>query len=334
MTFLGLVYPILAGAMLACIIIWLFINPKPGIFVFILLFAAGYKNNKAIFAARTSGAFNLQKDPSTLRVLHWNVKNFSDNSHKAESPTAERRGMLNYIREVNPDVILLQEYLDVTGDKFYSNNKVLSDTLGYKYAYTSNDKVDIRGGVTTAYGCAIFSKYPLSNVRHFPFGDPCFSKSLTYANVNFKGRMFRLATTHLCSFNLGSPKDNAEFFGRVDGDFILHSSQFEKLMHFDSIHAKQAIFARKLLDTSHLPIILTGDLNSVPGSYAYHIIKGKLQDAFVKKGSGFGRTFTGLFATLRIDYIFADQQFQVKQYTSPKLYLSDHFPVVADIKWK
>jgi len=46
----------------------------------------------------------------------------------------------------------------------------------------------------------------------------------------------------------------------------------------------------------------------------YFNIKGDLQDAFLKKGFGIGAPFSGLSPTLRIDYIFADQNFKIEQF--------------------
>jgi endonuclease/exonuclease/phosphatase (EEP) superfamily protein YafD len=85
---------------------------------------------------------------------------------------------------------------------------------------------------------------------------------------------------------------------------------------------------------NHSPysIILCGDFNDVPNSYAYETIGAGLQNAFVQKGSGISRTFSSISPTLRIDNIFADKRFTVTQFTRVKKLLSDHFPIVADLK--
>jgi endonuclease/exonuclease/phosphatase family metal-dependent hydrolase len=59
-----------------------------------------------------------------------------------------------------------------------------------------------------------------------------------------------------------------------------------------------------------------------------------MQDAFLKKGFGIGRTFTGLSPTLRIDYIFADHHFKIKQFNRIVKNLSDHYMLVADVQLK
>jgi endonuclease/exonuclease/phosphatase family metal-dependent hydrolase len=93
----------------------------------------------------------------------------------------------------------------------------------------------------------------------------------------------------------------------------------------------QSHFFRKVINESPYPVIVSGDFNSLPTSYVYHTIKGSLQDAFIKKGVGFGQSYIALSPTLRIDYILVDPKFKVVQFTSPLLNASDHFPLIADI---
>ena len=93
----------------------------------------------------------------------------------------------------------------------------------------------------------------------------------------------------------------------------------------------QADKVRIEIDKSPYPVIVCGDFNDVPNSYPYEKIGNGLQDAFVMKGSGIGRTFSGISPTLRIDNIFVDKLYSVHQFTRIAKKLSDHFPVIADI---
>ena len=58
------------------------------------------------------------------------------------------------------------------------------------------------------------------------------------------------------------------------------------------------------------------------------------QNTFAEKGSGIGRTFTGISPTLRIDNIFVSDIFSVTQFTRIDKRLSDHFPIFADVQLK
>jgi endonuclease/exonuclease/phosphatase family metal-dependent hydrolase len=94
--------------------------------------------------------------------------------------------------------------------------------------------------------------------------------------------------------------------------------------------AYQAEMLNKKIKESPFPVIVCGDFNDVPNSYSYFTVKGDLQDAFLKKGSGIGRTFRSISPTLRIDYILADKKFKVIQFSKLKVPYSDHYPIVAD----
>ncbi|MGH2645903.1 MAG: endonuclease/exonuclease/phosphatase family protein, partial [Chitinophagaceae bacterium] len=80
--------------------------------------------------------------------------------------------------------------------------------------------------------------------------------------------------------------------------------------------------------------ILCGDFNDTPNSYAYFKISKNLQDAFLKKGFGLGRTYSTIAPTLRIDYILASPSFSVQSYHCIKKVLSDHYPVISTISFQ
>ncbi len=90
---------------------------------------------------------------------------------------------------------------------------------------------------------------------------------------------------------------------------------------------------------SPFPVLLCGDMNDVPNSYAYRTLRGNRKDAFLEKGFGIGKTYTsatsrflGKLPTLRIDYIFADPGIETTQFTQVNKKLSDHQALIADFK--
>jgi endonuclease/exonuclease/phosphatase family metal-dependent hydrolase len=83
------------------------------------------------------------------------------------------------------------------------------------------------------------------------------------------------------------------------------------------------------------PTIICGDLNNSPFSFVYRSVKGDLNDAFEEAGSGFGTTYSFKYYPARIDYIFVDKKFEVKQFNSfPHFKNSDHFPIVTRLDFK
>jgi endonuclease/exonuclease/phosphatase family metal-dependent hydrolase len=91
---------------------------------------------------------------------------------------------------------------------------------------------------------------------------------------------------------------------------------------------------QSFLDTSSIPLVLGVDMNSVPSSYVYNVVKGKRKDVFLEAGFGLGKSYFSRLPNLRIDYIFMDEVFTIQQMKMEYLRLSDHLLVLADVTWK
>ena len=77
-----------------------------------------------------------------------------------------------------------------------------------------------------------------------------------------------------------------------------------------------------------------GDLPSLSSQQTKNIqvTEKDLEDAFLEKGFGVGRTYSFLSPTLRIDYILATKNFKVEQFNRFVRDYSDHYMLVADLK--
>ena len=100
------------------------------------------------------------------------------------------------------------------------------------------------------------------------------------------------------------------------------------------IRARQSQKIREVIEQSRHPVIIGGDLNDIPLSFAAHTITNGMQDAFRIKGFGFGTTYAGSIPGLRIDYILTDHNFEILNYVKRKVEASDHYPVVTAIRIK
>ena len=101
------------------------------------------------------------------------------------------------------------------------------------------------------------------------------------------------------------------------------------------IRANQAIQVRNLIDTTRYPVIVCGDFNDTPMSFAYnHIAGNNLTDGFRDRGKGYGHSFNGIKGLLRIDFISYDKSFTGLVYDSPHLPWSDHNPIIMKVKLK
>ena len=59
-----------------------------------------------------------------------------------------------------------------------------------------------------------------------------------------------------------------------------------------------------------------------------------MQDSFLAKGSGYGKTYDFIKVPLRIDFILADKAFEIKSHKNYDEKLSDHYPVMASFSMR
>ncbi len=334
-TFIALAFPVLLAGVLIVFVSLLFFNTRWSLLVLLLLLL-GYNNITRLIAFNIPQHFSVENKSASLRIMSWNVKGFGNNSKQSESPQSIRRQMIHYIKSLNADILLLQEFSEYKNEAVYSNTKMLSDSLGYKYYYTSKDDIlDVSYG-PIEMGSAIFSKTPLSDTVKMIYQNLTKPESAIRASIAFNNRKVSLITTHLLSMNLKNVADeyDEDSLFNPDKEFNKSASKFAKLKHYDKVHSNQAIELKAFANSSPYPIILSGDFNATPNSFTYQKIKGNLKDPFLEKGWGLGRTYSRLSPTLRIDYILAGKEFEIVQYHCPQLQLSDHYPLITDVEWR
>jgi endonuclease/exonuclease/phosphatase family metal-dependent hydrolase len=332
-TYLALGFPYLLLAMLACCAVSFFLFRKYW-WVFILLVFVGYKNILSTTGFNFKSTFVQSKPPKTFRLLSWNVNEFVNNQVIADTSNNLRRKILNFIKLANADILCFQDFRDNSeGGGYYSSVKYITDTLHYPYHYFSVDILEKIGTTQNNYGCIIFSKYPITDTAKIPNDYSDTTEKLIYADIQFPNKSVRFYNTHLRSMLLTYERkmEKKEYtYIQDDTAILLNKDKLKSINYFDSVHIRQAEIVKKQLNKSPLPFVFCADLNSVPSSYVYHhLIKG-LQDAFLKKGFGWGPTYNGLSHTLRIDVTLLSSQIKTIQYYCPKLYASDHYPSVID----
>lgn len=80
------------------------------------------------------------------------------------------------------------------------------------------------------------------------------------------------------------------------------------------------------------PMMVCGDFNDVPLSYAYQTVSKGLFDAFREAGRGIERTYKGPFPSFRIDYILYSRKFYCTSYQSSSAVPGDHKLIWAELE--
>lgn len=315
------------------ILFWLFVKPWWSLISIITILLA-YKPVTNIVPLRFSSSFDKQKQPAALRVMSWNVEHFDILEHKKHPE--KKQQMLQLISEYQPDIACYQEM--VGSDKIEKAINYIPDIIqadGFTdYHYSFNPKLDF--DANHHFGIIIFSKYPIINKQTISFYPNDYNSIFQYADIVKGEDTVRVFNIHLQSLKFSAT--NLEYIEKPDitddGDLKKSKSLISKLKTGFLKRKKQAERIKEEMDKSPYPVIVCGDFNDVPNSYSYNTIGKGLKNTFTEKGSGIGRTFSGISPTLRIDNIFVADNFAVLQFLRIPKKLSDHFPLFADLQLK
>lgn len=321
---LGLGFPFLLLFVLFSLLIFA-IKRSKWFFLSLAALLISWQQLSVLFGTGFSNEFNEQKKEPILRMLSWNVSRWteSENSMKEKQGNSYRQQMLDAIQKENPEVLCLQEFFQCYAPEYFPDNIGPLERMGYKYHYFAPASKIVNDLFQT--GLAIFSKYPIVDSAHFKTIEGGHSEGFIYADIKFQNKTIRLFNTHLESIGM-----NRQDYGNV-GHTETVKSIFGKLKRSYYLRSEQTSQLRQEMDRSPYPVIFCGDVDDVPNSYCYFKVRGNMQDAFLKKGFGLGRTFQFVSPTLRIDYMMADKRFKIDQFIKLNYKYSDHYAQMMDV---
>ena len=245
-----------------------------------------------------------------LKIATYNVAMFS-----RETSGFMAQDILAEMRRQKVDVLCIQEYSDVSGDKLNS--------VSYKeyFPYMAVGREDM----------VIYSRYPIKKSDKILFDYT--NNSAMWADIDIKGDVIRVYNVHLQTTGINRTLHQAGKL--VAQDYDVSSSRLLNAIFGNytmgmMFRASQAnIVATDKRQSPH-PAILCGDFNDVPYSYVYNTMLGNMVDGFKECGSGWMRTFRGKKA-VRIDYIFHDASLKGLTYYMSEMTYSDHYPVFMKV---
>ncbi len=328
LAFFGLAFPffLLGNIILLCY--WFFRKKWIYSFITFIVIGLGWQTIIATFGFfGTAGAIE-KSDKNLVRMMTYNVHNFKP---YGENNTIEiKEKMLNVVKEQNPDIICFQEfYTRFKGT--YNTIDSLKRILNTKYYYFK----PTMESETEAIGLAIFSKYPIKKTGNVSFNGGAGNECI-YVDLNVEGNSMRVYNVHLQSISFD--KEDYTYLEKVTKDMVVEKNSSIRILKMLSGAFKrrsaQVDLMKAHMRTSQIPFVIAGDFNDTPASYAVTKITDSLNNAFIKKGSGLGRTYNGKFPNFQIDYIATTKDIQVTNYHIVKAKLSDHFPVRSDLKLK
>jgi len=238
----------------------------------------------------------------SLRIASYNI-------HKCRG--LDRRvkpaRVLEVIRELDADVIALQEIMHVNSDDSrLAQARYLASELS-EYSWCFGENRILKGG---PYGNMTLSRLPIKFFRNY--------------DVTWKKREKRGCLRADLSF---ADQANVHFFNvHLGTGFIERRHQAQKLISADILrHGK-----------IRGPKIVAGDFNEWTRGLASRLMGDNFKSVDLKQFLKSRRTYPGILPFLHLDHIYFDHCFDLRHFrlhrSRTALVASDHLPIVADLE--
>jgi endonuclease/exonuclease/phosphatase family metal-dependent hydrolase len=261
-------------------------------------------------------------EKNVIKILTYNVMAFGYQDHTPTQPNP----IIQYIANSGADIVCLQEYMIGTQSNFLTREKVERALNMYPYHFT----VPLVRKSRYWIGLAIYSKFPILSSRKILY-DSTFNGS-TIHELDIKGKKLYVVNNHLESFKL-TMEDRTrytEFFRNINSESFddLKEAVQKKISTAYLIRTEQAeIVTEEIEKLNGDYLLVCGDFNDTPVSYAYRIIRGTMVDAFAASGTGLGITYNQNFYWYRIDHILHSPNMKAWNAQVDKIAVSDHYPM-------
>lgn len=276
------------------------------LFVFNLFFISKYVQ---ISMNRTAPKEHIKISSLNCQSFGINGRNFFDTA-------------INQFKIEAADILCLQE--------FYVNQGLDSHLETIKKRCGFSDYIFVPLKTQGKYGMVVFSKFQIFNQSRINFSDKTGNMAI-YVDLLVNSDTVRVFNVHLQSNRF--KKSDYQYVETLHGEInpsIDKSLGIINRMKLAYVkRARQADSVSVYVKKSPYPVLMAGDINDVPASYAYNKVAASLIDAFRERGNGLETTYIGKFPSFRIDYIFGSKNMFIYSYNSHQKIPSDHKMISA-----
>jgi endonuclease/exonuclease/phosphatase (EEP) superfamily protein YafD len=239
--------------------------------------------------------------------------NWNDGDHPSKN--------MRYILDEDADIVVIQEGLVYFSYEQLKTVKPMLKELYKKYPYRKKHFFDV----------GILSKYPFDEVESPVLAQDSLGYFIKAWDVDAPGGNIRVVNMHLSSLRFTRNDSQViESMNTPSGRKKRIKSVTKKLDVGFRSHARQARAVRQVLDETPGDVLVMGDMNDTPGSFAYRTVCGDdVRDAWADTGFGPIYTFHAHHLYVKIDHILYRGDMRVLSCRRDKKGESDHYPMVA-----
>lgn len=258
----------------------------------------------------------------SIKLLSYNIMGFDGASKKdGKNP------ILTYLKESNADILCLQEYATEESPRHLTQKDIERELKAYPY-----HRINIVGsgnGYTNKIAC--YSKYPILSARVLDYPSE-YNGSVIY-ELKLNEDTITLINNHLESNKL--TKEDKDIYEDIlkdpEKEKVKSGARLliRKIAEASAIRASQAdTIAREIKSSRYPYMIVCGDFNDTPISYAHRVIAKDLDDAFTQSGRGLGVSYNQNKFYFRIDNILISKNLRAYNCTVDRsIKESDHYPI-------
>ena len=317
----GMMFPVFALTNLGFLLFWLVITWRK-VWIPIVGFLLAFQSVKTYMPLNP----RQEVPEGAIKVLTYNVCSYGGNFKYDDA--FER--IVGYLDEQQADIVCLQE--DVDSWRRYAFDY-------YRKVYPYNDTTIFVQNELSFNGMGIHTRYPILRKERIPY------ESLANGSVAYFLQVgddtLLVVNNHLEGTHL-SKEDRTRYKDMLRGDMQTDTVKAESIHIIDKLGqsaAKRAPEAeavrRYISEHSQYPVIVCGDFNDTPISYAHRTMAQGLTDCFIASGRGIGLSYNQKGFWVRIDNILCSSHFTPYNcQVDSKIDFSDHNPMMCWLKMR
>lgn len=263
---------------------------------------------------------------TTFTLLTFNSLHLDDIQH----PDADGNRASRFLMNCGADIICLQELEDWNdSEEIHNFPAAVRDSLFAVYPYRATG--DFRNS-----DLKVLSKYPVKLVPGVAELTEYSRNRFSYFRVDIKGKRVGIINMHLTSYSLSDEERKVitDIHGARTAKKSIRefkSTIFSKLQHSFQGRADNVDDMVALTENMRGPIIICGDFNDVPASWAYRkMLKAGFKDAYTATNFGPTITFNQHLFLFHLDQIFYRGDIEPLWVKREKIKTSDHYPLMAE----
>ena len=272
---------------------------------------------------------NPDPDADTFTLMSYNMVNGTDQQHIGNQTGCRA---LQYVLHSGADIVCLQEARQWKDPHMTNLTPALRDSLFAAYPYHAflNEELDTK----------VLSKYPMRPIPGDTYIHEKYDRMrYTFWEVDIKGHKVTLVNMHFRSPGLDSKektvvKEMASMKNTKSTMEEMKGSIYTKLGLSFKSRKHDAEILRRALDEIEGDLIVCGDFNDVPESFAYRLLRGEdLRDAYAETGFGPMITYNLHAFWFHLDQIFYRGDLKALSVKKGKIKASDHYPLTAEFEF-